>query len=201
MYRPAWVRPEDAAEAWPLIQRHPFATLIGNGPTRILATHLPLLRASDQVLEGHMAKANPQWRALESSPDVLVVFQTASAYISPSWYADEPDVPTWNYGAVHVYGKFVKVDAATTAGILLRTVQRFSRDGWSLDSLAPELVAELERGVVGFSIEITSIEVALKMSQDKTEADRARVRAALASASDPGASAVEAFMATTRSRR
>lgn len=201
MYRPAWVRPEDASQAWSLIERHPFATLIGNGPSRILATHLPLLRASGQALEGHMAKANTQWQALESSPDVLAVFQTASAYVSPAWYADEPDVPTWNYGAVHVHGKFVRADGAATTGILQRTVQRFSRDGWSLDALAPELVAELERGVVGFSIEITSIEVALKMSQDKTEADRDRVRNALSSASAPDASAVAALMAATRSRR
>jgi transcriptional regulator len=201
MYRPAWVRPDDAAEAWSLIEHHPLAALIGNGTSRLLATHLPLLRVSDHVLEGHMAKANSQWRMLESSPDVLAIFQSANAYISPAWYADEPDVPTWNYGAVHVYGKFVMTDTVATAGILQRTVQRFSRDGWSLDSLTPEFLAELERGVVGFTIEITSIETALKMSQDKTEADRGRVRNALASSSDPNASAVAALMAATRSHR
>jgi transcriptional regulator len=201
MYRPSWVRPEDEACAWSLIERQPFAALVAASPSGMIASHVPLLRASDGVLEGHMARANPQWRSLEKHPDLLAIFQTASAYISPAWYVDEPDVPTWNYGAVHVYGRFVKSDASATTGILQRAVRRFSHDGWSLDSLAPDFIAELERHVVGFSIEVSSIEVAMKMSQDKTEADRARVCSALQAAGDPGATAVAALMAATRSRR
>lgn len=201
MYRPAWVRPEDELQCWSLIERNPFAVLVGHGSSGHVATHLPLLRAGTSSLEGHMARANRQWRTLQANAQVLAIFQSASAYISPAWYADEPDVPTWNYGAVHVHGRFVRADGAATSAILRRTVQRFARDGWSLSALDPELIARLERDVVGFTIEITSIETALKMSQDKTEADRDRVRTALASAADPGASAVAELMAATRSRR
>lgn len=201
MYRPKWVLPADDRAHWHLIERFPFAAVVSRGAARMLATHVPLFRADDTTLLGHMARANSQWRELDRDPQLLAIFQSPSSYISPRIYVDEPDVPTWNYSAVHVHGRYVKADAARTSEILERTVRHFSADGWSLAEVDAALVADFTTQVVAFTIEIESIEVAQKLSQDKTAADHARVRQALERSDDPAARTLGELMAHTRSAR
>ena len=70
----------------------------------MLASHLPLLLEPGEgelgTLYGHFARANPHWRALPDSGEVLAVFSGPDAYISPSWYPSKAEhgkvVPTWN---------------------------------------------------------------------------------------------------------
>jgi transcriptional regulator len=93
------------------INAHPFAILMSNGPEFPHATHVPmyLVRNGDAaVLRCHLARANPHWHALQSSPRVLAVFNGPHHYITPSWYpskqANGRVVPTWNYVIVHAAG-------------------------------------------------------------------------------------------------
>src|SRR5579863_4208336 len=89
------------------MRANPFAILIsctGDGP---FATHLPLFVREEKgkiQLRGHVAKANPHWRYLEQQSQCLAIFHGPHSYISPSLYTNRESVPTWNYGAVHVYG-------------------------------------------------------------------------------------------------
>ena len=78
-----------------------------NQKEKPIATHLPFgltKQGDDYFITGHMAYGNPQWRTFETCEDVLVMFQGPHSYISSSWYENE-EVPTWNYQAVHIYGK------------------------------------------------------------------------------------------------
>lgn len=88
-----------------LIARFPFALLISTGPDGLAATPLPFLfeRHSDgrQTLLGHLSRANPQVRELGDNPDALVAFQGPHGYISPSWFSDRSQAPTWNFASVH----------------------------------------------------------------------------------------------------
>src|SRR5437879_6588342 len=89
------------------MRANPFSILVSQTDDGPFATHLPLfLRATgDQLtIRGHVAKANPHWRHLENQPQCLTIFHGPHSYISPSLYATREVVPTWNYGAVHVYG-------------------------------------------------------------------------------------------------
>ena len=204
MYAPDWVAPERPEDAFELITRNPFGVLIGADRTGFEATHLPFLLDSRVLLSGHMARANPQWRRLELDGRVLAIFQSPGSYISPSWYRDEPDVPTWNYAAVHVHGRFRIVGAERAAEILERTVARFEAGRptpWRLASLPPNFVADLARGIVAFEIDIERVEAAFKLSQDKTEDDRGRVEAQLKAAGGDGGAALAGLMQAARSRR
>lgn len=107
-----YIHPLNAWESQPevldFIQKNSFATLYTHVEGRPWATHLPVFLEGKPegkfVLHGHLAKANSQWKHLTQSEEVMVVFHGPHAYISSSWYTHE-NVPTWNYLAVHVYGK------------------------------------------------------------------------------------------------
>lgn len=113
MYTPRAFALDDLPEIQQLIQHTRLAQLVTFGEQGLQASHLPLLLNPDEgahgTLYGHLAKANPQWRDLHSGSEALVIFAGADAYVSPAFYPAKAEhgkvVPTWNYIAVHAYGK------------------------------------------------------------------------------------------------
>jgi len=109
MYLPKPFREDDPARLHALIRAHGFATLISERDGEPFASHLPLLLDAERgprgTLLGHMARANPQWRSFDQGRAALAIFHGPHCYVSPSWYANAPAVPTWNYAAVHAYGR------------------------------------------------------------------------------------------------
>src|SRR5579863_10564416 len=90
------------------MRANPFAILVSNADGIPFATHLPLLidEVGDQIIvQGHMARANTHWKSMKEYEESLVIFHGPHAYISPSLYETRESVPTWNYAAVHAYGK------------------------------------------------------------------------------------------------
>lgn len=107
MHIPSFFRVKDMEEIKSFIQSHTFATVVTTMNEKPIATHIPVSfhQVGDSyVISGHMAIGNPQWKTFEEKEKVLIIFQGPHAYISSSWYEKEA-VPTWNYQAVHVYGK------------------------------------------------------------------------------------------------
>ena len=107
MYIPLQYQNKNLEEVKDFLKNNAFAILTSQVDNRPWATHLPLEletgpKGSD-VLTGHMARRNPQWKHFKENEQVLAIFNGPHAYISSSWYHDE-EVPTWNYVAVHVYG-------------------------------------------------------------------------------------------------
>src|SRR5918993_1975301 len=92
-----------------LMTSHAFATLITRGEHGLIASHVPLVLLPNQgefgTLQLHLAKPNPQCDDLAAGADALAIFHGPHGYISPTWYATGPSVPTWNYVTVHAYGK------------------------------------------------------------------------------------------------
>lgn len=173
MYIPPAFRIDNIAQLHGFMQRHSFATVVSSAQEGLQASHLPLLlnREAGQFgqLIGHMAKANDQWKSAVDQ-EVLVVFSGPHAYVSPSWYPDDKVVPTWNYTAVHVYGRFRLEDDADR---LLEIVNDYVREyestmpqPWSLDSQNEEFVCNLTNAIVGFSIDIDRIEGKWKLNQN-----------------------------------
>ena len=206
MYVPKHFEVTDTAWCHALMRAQSFALMITADDTGApFATHLPILvdetRGPLGTLRGHVARANPHWRHLAAGRPTLVVFSGAHAYVSPSWYATHPAVPTWNYVAVHASGTGALVeDAEQVRALLADLVHVYESPGpeaWSFEALPADYVAGMQRGIVAFEIPIARLEGKAKLSQNRDAVDRGRTREALAASDDPVARAVAALMAGT----
>lgn len=192
MYVPEHFKVTDPAALYSVIQEFDFATVVTHDGTAPFASHLPLLledsNSDSPRLVGHMAIANPQWRHFGNGEDVLVVFEGPHAYVSPSWYDTELAVPTWNYVAVHAYGKPEKIEEPERLKELVnRTVEHYEacqENPWQAD-LPADFEAGLLQAIVGFEIQINRLEGKFKLSQNRPEADIRGTIKALRMSSDP----------------
>ena len=204
MYVPRHFEVTDTAWCRALMRAQSFATMItADDAGAPFATHLPMLldeaRGPLGTLRGHVARANPHWRYLAAGRPTLAVFAGAHAYVSPSWYATHPSVPTWNYVAVHASGVGSLVEDAARVKALLadlvRVYEGTGGTGWLFASLPEDYVAGMQRGIVAFEIPIDRLEGKAKLIQNRDTMDQGRTREALAASDDPLARAVAAMMA------
>jgi transcriptional regulator len=204
MYIPKQFQMTDTAWCHALMRAQSFAAMITADDAGVpFATHLPILvdpaRGPLGTLRGHVARANPHWRYLSAGRPTLVIFAGAHAYVSPSWYATHPSVPTWNYVAVHATGTGALVEdpepVKTLLADLVRTYESSGPAAWSLEGLPADYLAGMQRGIVAFEIPIERLEGKAKLSQNRDAVDQARTREALAAADDPLARVVAALMA------
>lgn len=189
MYAPAYNQPEDRAEVIAFMRAHGFALLVTGTGGALHASHLPVVveeHGDGLVLATHMARANPQWREFFDD-EVLVVFSGAHAYVSPRWYTQAERVPTWNYAAVHAYGRVRVIDhAARRRAVQERLVETYDSD-WleSYRRLPAEYVTRMLEAIVVFEIDATRLEARWKLSQNRGRDEQQRIAAELEkSASD-----------------
>ena len=138
-------------------------------------------QAGKDVLHGHISKGNPQWKNFAHNTQVLAIFSGAHSYISSSWYNHE-NVPTWNYIAVHIYGTIKIIEGEYLLQTLKKLVDKYetaSEHPVSVDAMSPKFLNKELRGIVGFEIEIDSIEAAYKLSQNRDELNHAHIIAQL----------------------
>lgn len=197
MYTPASFKVDDKEVIYDFMEQNSFAILFTHLSGLPYATHLPIwLDRSEGCLYGHMAKANPQWH--EINEDVLVVFNGPHTYISPSWYETDQAVPTWNYAAVHVTGKFTLIeDHNELKRILNQTVNVYESNmpqPWEMSSVDPKLLNILSDAIVVFKIEVSKIEGKWKLSQNHSEERRERVIQALESKHDDNSKKIADLM-------
>jgi transcriptional regulator len=175
MYVPDAFRLDDPATLLAHAAAYPFATVITHCEGHLGVSHLPLLvNVAGNTLRGHLARENPQIAHLTAGADVLAIFHGPHGYVSPSVYAEQPSVPTWNYVVVHVHGRARLLDEGGLRAILDDMVSHFDQTGWrpeaSAEFMAPKLAA-----IAGFEIEIQRIEGKWKLSQNRSLTDQARV--------------------------
>jgi transcriptional regulator len=169
------------------IERYDFGLLVSQGETAPTASHVPFLverRDGLLVLQAHLARPNPQLAELEQAGEALAIFQGPHAYVSPTWYTAGPAVPTWNYAAVHAYGKVRTIaDPAWLRAFVRRLSERHEArepaPPWQTDDLPEPYLASMLRGIVGVEIEVGRLEGKFKLSQNRPAADRPRIIAAL----------------------
>jgi len=174
MYIPKHFKEEDKAEIEKLIREFGFATLISVKDNLPWATHLPLELVTDESgnwsLYGHISRANPQWKNFETANDVLAIFMGPHTYVSPSWY-NHRNVPTWNYKAVHIYGKARLVQGEELETMLQKLMKRYetahAEKPQGYEEIPLNVLDKDLRGVVGFEIKVERIEAASKLSQNR----------------------------------
>lgn len=185
------------------MKSNPFALLITAHEHRPLATHIPLeIREEEGKIyaTGHIAYGNKQKKTLENNRDVLLIFQGPHAYVSSSWYEGE-EVPTWDYLAVHAYGtaRVLTWDELKAAlDSMLTRYESHRENGRVWDTFDPELLESEMKGIVGFEIEINSIEAAAKMSQNRNNTDYKSIVTELEKSDDQGESQVAEWMREQR---
>ena len=174
MYIPENYKNEDTNDVKKFIKEHSFGILVTHGGGKTLATHIPLELTTNKegkdVLQGHIAKRNPQKENFKNDIEVLCIFNGPHSYVSSSWYNYE-EVPTWNYIAVHVYGK-LKVTKGEELVVALKelvdTYEVDSENPISIEKLSDKTMGQVH-GIVGFEIEITDIQATKKLSQGHDE--------------------------------
>ena len=202
MYNPPAFREDDPDTLRALIADARLALLACNGADGAPAlTHLPLLLDGDALL-GHVARANGHWRALAAAGRAVAVFSGPEAYVSPGWYASKAEhgrvVPTWNYVAVHAEGPVeVFDDPARLCDAVARLTDRHEASRaapWSVADAPPAFMDAQLRGIVGVRLRIERLSGKRKLSQNRSEADRAGVLAGLGGSDDPRDRAVSDAM-------
>lgn len=164
---------QTAGEAWQIVEEAPFGLIVTHGADGLRASHTPLLREGENALVGHLAKANPQCRDLDSAR-ALCVFSGVHTHISPTWYEAAPAVPTWDYVAAQLSGTVELLREPEAVEALLADMSRRfeSGTGWFLDDQPASYRNAMLRGVVAFRIHVETIEASHKLSQNRSEADR-----------------------------
>lgn len=199
MYNPQRFKTENVSDAFDLMDRNPFATVISFCENKPFISHLPLTpnRQGDQLqLIGHLAKANLHWKMLSAAP-TTVIFHGPQTYITPQWYK-ENDVPTWNYSTVHATGPVTLIEDYEGIVDCLKTltahVERHWPSGWDFyipDDLAGEV---LGKSIVGFKMNVDAINFKKKLSQNRSPADRSGILQGLEGRSDDASHQVLADM-------
>ena len=176
MYIPHLYKNENQEEITQFLLENSFGILVNRTNGKLWATHIPLeleqTNDGKSILFGHISKENPQWESFESDADVLAIFSGPHSYISSSWYEKE-NVPTWNYIAVHVYGKIKIIEGDAVVASLKKLTDKYEQNSENpvrIEELSSKTMRQTA-GIVAFEIEIESIEAVKKMSQNRNEKD------------------------------
>ncbi|MDV3892835.1 FMN-binding negative transcriptional regulator [Elizabethkingia anophelis] len=179
MYIPSHFQFQDNAEKIAFMKRYSFATIVTVKDNLPIATHLPFFidDLSDKLLlSSHFAKANEQHKYIEENIS-LVIFSEPHAYISPANYDKRESVPTWDYIAVHAYGKAKILEDETAKAAVLEQMIHFYEEDYmqQWENLNDKFKKGMMKGIVGFEIEITDLQGQKKLSQNKTETEKHRI--------------------------
>ena len=173
MYIPEIYKNENQQDIQNFIHQNGFGILINQNNGKLWATHIPLIleeKDGKQFLVGHVSKENPQAKSFKTNDEILAIFSGAHTYISSSWY-DHENVPTWNYLAVHVYGKLQLHSPEESIEALKRLVNKYeakSEKPIRVEDLSQKTMLQAH-GIVSFEIEITAIEAKKKLSQNRDD--------------------------------
>jgi transcriptional regulator len=183
MYTPSSFKQEDIAVLREMMMRIGFVSLVTLTADGLVATQAPVLLDPDHgehgMLRGHIARANPQWQTA-TEQEALAIFVGPNGYVSPRWYAAKQEhgkvVPTWNYVAVHAYGR---VTFSDDRDLLLDIVTRLTEKHeagfdhpWKVSDAPADYIEGMLKAIVAFEMPISRIEASWKLSQNRSEADR-----------------------------
>ena len=178
MYTPSSFRETRLDVLHGLIRAYPFATVVVQGPSGLVANHLPFQVAGDTLLHGHVARGN-ELAKMDGVP-VLLVFKGPDGYISPNWYPSKHEtgreVPTWNYAVAHVHGRLKIVDDAAWMRQFLETLTNHHEAGqpvpWHVSDAPADHIEKSLRAIVGIEVTIERIEGKFKLSQNHPMANQ-----------------------------
>ena len=200
MYTPDLYKNEDPESIRAFLKENSFGILINQTNGKLCATHIPIeleINADGkEVLQGHLSKLNPQAEGFVENDQVLAVFTGPHSYISSSWY-DHENVPTWNYIAVHVYGRIKIVDEDAAIEALKKLVDKYEANSEKpvrVEDLSAKTMREA-RGIIAFEIDIDEIQATKKLSQNRDAKNYTNIITELEKTKNPQSLAIAKEMA------
>jgi transcriptional regulator len=174
MFIPNQFKIQDITQVEDFLKKNTFAALVSQVKGRLWATHIPMMLAKNQagedILLGHISKANEQWKEIEEQAEVLAIFQGAHTFISSDWY-NHQNVSTWNYMVAHVYGKVRIIEGEEMRHAVKTLVDHYEpkHSKGRMENMEEKYVNRELRGIYGVELKITSIETAFKLSQNRDD--------------------------------
>ena len=184
MYLPEHFEERDVSVLHALIRSHPLGTWVTHADGELVVNHIPFLLDPDRgehgTLVGHVARANPVWKAFSPETESVAIFQGPQAYITPSWYptkhAHGKAVPTWNYAVVHAHGVPRAVDDRNWLLKLVTRLTDFQESEravpWSVSDAPPDFIDTMLKAIVGIEIPIRTVVGKWKTSQNRPLPDK-----------------------------
>lgn len=187
-------RHPDRALLETLIEEIGFGMVFAATPDGPRVAHTPLVSTGDGALQFHIARGNGLAKHLDGAT-ALAVINGPDGYVSPRWYEDQGQVPTWNYVSLELEGRVRRMDSDGLLGHLealsAREEARLAGEPWTMDKSPHDYIRRLMAGIIGFELEILGWRETLKLSQNKSAEDRERVAAGLEAS---GSAAIAALM-------
>lgn len=180
MYIPAHFGTTDLKLMSSFIEEYSFGTLVTNANNETSANHYPfLIEHNDEItLWTHIAKSNPQWKTFKQSNDCLLIFNGPHAYISPTYYENKLNVPTWNYTAVHLNCEAEVIEDANEQKRLMKNLVEFfetkNQTNWNYE-LPEEFHQKLLNAIVWLKFKVKKMDGKFKLSQNRDKADYQKV--------------------------
>ncbi len=188
-------RHEDRALLQAMIDDIGFGMIFATTPDGPRVAHTPLLSTRDGAVQFHLARGNALTQHLNGMT-ALAVLNGPDGYVSPRWYADPTEVPTWNYVALELEGRVRRLDGdglyALLEGLSERQEDVIGGEViWTIDKVPEDKLRRMMGGIVGFELEVQAWRPTFKLSQNKPPEERARVADQLEA---HGASGIAALM-------
>ncbi|WP_086736755.1 FMN-binding negative transcriptional regulator [Erythrobacter colymbi] len=179
-------RTDDRSLCESLIEEIGFGMVFATTPDGPRVAHTPLISTGDGAIQFHLARGNALTRHLSAGADALIVVNGPDAYVSPRWYDNRDTVPTWDYVSLELEGRVRRMaDEGLEAFLhaaILKHEGRLGGDAWLAEESSEKVWSGLFRGIVGFELEVLAWRPTLKLSQNKSAEERARVAEGLEAA-------------------
>ena len=190
MYQFPYFTEPDEEKIFEFLQKNPFAIITGIYNHFPVATHVPLeiKKCNGKLIfTGHIMKGTDHYKAFSENENVLVVFSGPHCYVRASWYVKKNVASTWNYMDVHARGKLKLTDDDETKKIIEDITNKYEHveSGAAFNKLPVEYVERLSKAIVGFNIEVESLENVFKLSQNHDEQTRKQIIENLKNLNDP----------------
>ncbi|TQV85435.1 FMN-binding negative transcriptional regulator [Aliikangiella coralliicola] len=202
MYQPRHFKFDDRQSQLAFIRQYGFGQITSCYQGKLEVNHAPFLLSEDNTeLLAHFARQNQHWKLLEKADDINVCFNGPNAYITPNWYTNNSNVPTWNFINVQVSGKCTLMNEAELIDLLDKLSQKHEarfEQPWTIDKLSEKQLSAMLKAIVGFKISIETIEGKAKLSQNKKAQDFDGLLNGLSTQEDDGSIQIYQWMKKVR---
>jgi transcriptional regulator len=212
MYTPKAFEVTDLPMLHAAMKQSELATLVTITANGLVATHLPLLldetRGAYGTLTGHVSRANVQWRETDPDAEALIIFLGLDSYVTPNWYPAKKEtgrvVPTWNYAAIHAYGRITFIEdpewLRTMVTDLTKKHEASFPAPWQVSDAPAVYIDSQLKAIVGFEFQILRLEGKQKFNQNRSVEDRLGVIQGLRELEDERKTQVAELMEGIESR-
>jgi transcriptional regulator len=199
MYKFPYYTEQDEQKVIAFMKENAFAMITGFGEKYPVATQIPLeveLKENKIFLHGHIMKMTDHHNAFEKNENVLVVFTGPHCYVSASWYTNPQTASTWNYMTVHAKGKIIFTDEEGTYNAIKSLTNKYEglETAAAFNKMPKEYILPMLKAIIGFTIEVESLENTFKLSQNRDEASQKNIIEQLKKRGDENSVAIASEM-------